>query len=225
MVLQESWTRELIRQADQFDTTQNNRRFLLAHEELNIDRSYIHGRVLVGGGGDGQIERAVLCTPESNFRQPYPEIMSIWATDDSHPLLGKHKYTWPYFLGVTMPIEKALSARQSILSFGFDLKDLLVGVPQHTFDLITFFDIPDFADQLDDELLTLLKKTLAPKGVFMGSGGTRSRSFSGLNTLEDVIERIKGLELNPLTIKKLEDFEYSVAPSIDRIGVVLQKQA
>jgi hypothetical protein len=195
--------------------------FVTTNRELDVQQSHIQGRVLVAGGADGHIERAIFCTPKSDFRTPNPEVTSVWATDSSNVLHAHFRYTWPFIAGHSLKIEDALSLNKSVISFPYALQDLLAECPENTFNVITFFGIIDFADQFDDDLSLLIERTLVPGGVFMGSGGTSNFSQEDGTNIANVRKTLSKRNLRTLSAVKLDNWGQS--PGRDKIGLLLQK--
>jgi len=216
----ESWVASVAdKAAGAFLTWEMYGKFLRPYADLGLQRKFIHGRILVAGGADGQIERSLLCTPESRFRQPYSEINSIWATDNSNILYGESRYAWPLAIGANLGIEKGMRIRHSVITFGWDFQDLLADSPDNTFDFITFVGIPNFIDQFDNDLVANIARTLTRRGVFMGSRGTGYHE-NFMNTREVAASCNEVTIVNAI---ELPDWANAMAPAYHNGAILLQK--
>lgn len=147
-----------------------------AHEVNRFlpDRSEVRKNVLVAGQSHAFPERTIVCTAQSRFKIPRPNIHRLVLVDPGElidpELIMRSPVRRQLFIEdeeTTMTIERGTTF------FPASLQELLPKMEPYSFNALCFFGIVDLDDQLEHGLGEKIERVLKPDGVFVGSGDFR----------------------------------------------------
>jgi len=184
--------------------------FAATISRLPIRKEDIKGHVLIGGHGPAFPERALVCSPDSNYKQIRNGVTSITCCDPE-PFTNPH-------LRVSHPVEvcghteEPKRGQGSFNYYPSSLQEALKGMCSGIFDTAMFFRIVNLQEQFPS-LLPLVAKVLRPNGIFTGSGDFDS---------EDKLRNLLEVEFDIRSLALLPSPDYSGFRYRTHIGFILQ---
>lgn len=144
-----------------------------AHEVNRFlpDRSEVRKIVMVAGQSHAFPERSIVCTAQSRFKIPRPDIHRLVLVDPGELIDPELIMKNPVRRQLLVEDDEAtMTIERGTTFFPASLHELLPTMEPDSFNALLFFGIVDLDDQLEHGLGEKIERVLKPNGVFVGSG-------------------------------------------------------
>lgn len=196
--------------------------FLATIERLDIQSSYMQGRVAVIGQAQFFPERSLLCDDE-NFEHLKPDISLLVCLD---PEFFTEPDQWLDRPSIKSSKTKTIQTlpHGSVVYHAYGAKAIFDGTawntqpyPDNFFQTVMAFQVQELGEQLHDGLLSSIVRVLKPGGIFIGSGDSYKNFYDSFpNESYGNIHLLQQVNLpNP---------GYSGYPFNEHVGVIFQKK-
>jgi len=181
---------------------------------LDIREEDIGGDVLIAGGGQAMPEIVFVGDPSHYFERLRAGVRTLTCCDCELLTSPEHHLEPDYTVEFLGAGEAPSPERGRVFYCPWSLQYFLRGIPEATFNCITFFRINRLYEQFDEDLIDLVARALKPGGVFIGSGSLKD---------EEAVRGMIGEKLDVETIRRLPNPSsgYPFRPA--HIGFVLRK--
>jgi SAM-dependent methyltransferase len=169
MIEKGSWSKELSEELDQMEYQTVLTGFINDISPLEIKKSQIKGNVCVIGQGTTFVERALICSPGTQFTRLKPEVKIVVCCDPA-PFSSPQYLIDETVIALSRdnPIPK--DTERKVIYFPYSSHILFPHFPNAFFDVVLMFRVFELKNQLKSGLFSEIDHVLKPGGFFIGSG-------------------------------------------------------
>lgn len=162
------------------------RQFAYDIRKMPITEDHIKGDVLIIGPGQLFPERLFIGTSESDLFDLRPQIETITVCDPAY--IGLSVFFDPP-IHIHSPMEPFILYKRGVNYMPNGFMYHSPGIPDETYDVVTFFRAPDTEEQLRDGMQNEISRILRRGSLFIGSG-----SFDNLDSAGRTLGRTFNLD-------------------------------